>query len=138
MPSDSKTTTPPPADAGPEPDAGLWDRLGDRKATYLSAGVAAIVFIGIIATVAMVTDDITFPESDARPAGQATSVTAPLAPAIPPETTGSPSAPATPPMPPTALPPSHLPTNTATSPAAEEHRKRDDEGDDDGRHDEEY
>jgi hypothetical protein len=62
-------------DDGPEDEVGgsgpgrpgWWERLGDRRATAVTAGVAGLVLLGVLLVMAMVTDGITFTSQDTRP-----------------------------------------------------------------------
>jgi hypothetical protein len=64
-----------PGDGGPEEEVGgsgpgrpgWWERLGDRRATAVTAGVAGLVLLGVLLVMAMVTDGITFTSQDTRP-----------------------------------------------------------------------
>ena len=64
-----------------EDRVGLWERLGDRRATAVSAALAGGVLLGVLFVMSMITDGITFSSDETRPAGDGTSIVAPSEPA---------------------------------------------------------
>ncbi|MGW4073001.1 hypothetical protein ACWELB_05700 [Streptomyces asiaticus] len=97
----SPSTEPPTKLAGQETKGeSLWNRLGDRKATAITAAVAAVVLAGSLLAMSMVTDTVSFSTGGTQPAGGEASITAPTDPAsepippqasIPPQPSVSPS-----------------------------------------------
>ncbi|MFC8781632.1 hypothetical protein [Streptomyces nigra] len=60
-----------------EDPVGLWERLGDRRATAVSAALAGGVLLSVLFVMSMITDGITFSSDETRPAGDGTSIVAP-------------------------------------------------------------
>ncbi|MET9236802.1 hypothetical protein ABZW58_20775 [Streptomyces cellulosae] len=61
----------------PDDGPGLWERLGDPRATAVTAAVAGAVLLGALLVMAMVTDSVTFTSDETRPAGGSSPVVAP-------------------------------------------------------------
>ncbi|CAM5712769.1 hypothetical protein SHIRM173S_08565 [Streptomyces hirsutus] len=104
-------TAPGPLDDQPdEHRTGLWDRLGDRMATAVTAAAAGLVLLGVLFVMSMITDGITFTSDKTQPAGENTSIVNPPGQNTQPEGSATPAAP-----PITAAPsPSDLPTDPET------------------------
>lgn len=135
----TQETTPDIADAWPtststEPQAtfdrpetkgeSLWNRLGDRKATALTAAVAAVVLAGSLLAMSMVTDTVSFSTGGTQPAGGEASITAPTDPAnepVPPQASTTPQ-------------PSVSPSTTSPSQGDDDDEREDDHEDEDDHH----
>ncbi|MFS8198530.1 hypothetical protein ACLVWQ_07545 [Streptomyces sp. CWNU-52B] len=119
-------------DGRPDDDrTGLWNRLGDRKATAVTAAAAGLVLLGVLLVMSMITDGITFTSDRTEPAGGDTSVVSPS------DQNTRPEEPATPAAPPVAADPSptDLPTASGTSADAPDDDDDDDEGEEDDEED---
>ncbi|WP_413105265.1 hypothetical protein [Streptomyces sp. Inha503] len=102
----------------------LWNRLGDRKATAITAAVAAVVLAGSLLAMSMVTDTVSFSTGGTQPAGGEASITAPTDPAgdpIPPQAS-------------TAPPPSVSPSTTGPSRGDDDEEREDNHEDEDEDH----
>ncbi|MFC9317279.1 hypothetical protein ACFW20_34680 [Streptomyces nigra] len=107
-----------------EDPVGLWERLGDRRATAVSAALAGGVLLGVLFVMSMITDGITFSSDETRPAGDGTSIVAPSEDAGTRSETTAPS------------PPSDSPSDPAERQQPEGSASPDDDDHDDG--DDEY
>jgi hypothetical protein len=56
---------------------GLWERLGDRRATAVTATLAGVLLLGVLLVMSMVTDGITFTSEETQPAGGSTAIVPP-------------------------------------------------------------
>ena len=109
-----------------EDRVGLWERLGDRRATAVSAALAGGVLLGVLFVMSMITDGITFSSDETRPAGDGTSIVAPSEDAGTPSETTAPS------------PPSNSPSEPAERQQPEGSASPDDDDDDHDDHDDDY
>ncbi|MCF2534931.1 hypothetical protein K6168_04470 [Streptomyces sp. FB2] len=116
-----------------EDRVGLWERLGDRRATAASAALAGGVLLGVLFVMSMITDGITFSSDETRPAGDGTSIVAPSEDAGTPSETTAPSPPSDSPSEPAER---QQPEGSA-SPDDDDHDDYDDLDDDDEDDDEE-
>lgn len=121
-------SAPGPLDDQPDEDrAGLWDRLGDRMATAVTAAAAGLVLLGALFVMSLITDGITFTSGKTQPAGENTSIVSPPGQNTQPEGSATPAAP---PM--TAAPsPSDLPTDPETGNSVPPGDGKDDDHDED-------
>lgn len=87
-------TAPGPLDDRPdEARTGLWDRLGDRMATAVTAAAAGLVLLGALFVMSIITDGITFTSDKTQPAGENTSIVNPPGQDTQPEGSAAPAAP---------------------------------------------
>ncbi|MGV9646013.1 hypothetical protein [Streptomyces sp. NPDC003514] len=138
-PETDRTVPDPDADRTRVDRAGLWERLGDRKATAVTAAVAGGVLLGVLLVMSMVTDGITFTSDATQPAGDGTSIITPTelpggaAPAAPspPDESPTPEEPPAADSPSPSDPASGRPGGTASPDDDDDHDDDDDDDDDD-------
>ncbi|MGW1326040.1 hypothetical protein ACWD64_26280 [Streptomyces antibioticus] len=125
-PFDTAPPGPPaPAERPDAPRTGLWEQLGDRRATAVTAAAAGLLLLGVLLVMSMITDGITFSSDRTGPAGETSAVETPAPRTPAPE---QPTAPA--PPPPVAETPAPTPSPTAPSPAATASQDDDDDDED--------
>ncbi|MFC7916902.1 hypothetical protein [Streptomyces sp. NPDC057386] len=120
--------------------AGIWERLGDGRATAITAAAAGLVLLAVLLAMSLITDGVAFTSDRTEPAGGSTATaggsTPPAGPPGGDHVPGAPAAPATPSAAPSdtasAAGPTRTPPGTGAPPGAgSTHDDEDDDHDDD-------